>query len=104
MEQYDLMGYHLSTRGAVEGSNRIFDLLITDPTLILSNTVVAYEMCELDTILEQSKQMAGADWAAVADNATRQLLVIGMESPEARKEIKKMKAAAECAKGVYDDY
>ena len=104
MEQYDLMGYHLASRGVEEGTNVLFDLLVLDPTLILSNTVVAYEMCELDTILEQSKQMAGADWASVADNASRQLLVIGYESPEARKEIKKLKSAADCAKGVYDDY
>ena len=104
MEQYDLMGFHLATRGEIPGTNRTFDLLVTDPMLIASNTVVAYEMCELDTMLEQSKQMAGADWASVADTATRQLLVIGYESPEARKEIVKMKDAAKCAKGAYDDY
>ena len=98
------MGYHLSMRGVEEGQNQIFDLLVTDPSLILSNTVVAYEMCELDTILEQSKQMAGADWSAVASNASRQLGVIAWESPSARKEIQKMKKAGDCLKDVKADY
>lgn len=102
MEQFELMGYHLATRSSIEGTNRTFDILINDPVLILSNFTVTWEMCELDVMLEQSKQMAGADWASVADNATRQLLVIGMESPEARAEIDKMRKAAECAKNNYD--
>lgn len=104
METYELTGMHLATRNSEPGTNKIFDILITDPTLIVSNTVVSYEMCEIDSLLEQIKGMAGADWSAVADNATRELLVIGTESPEARKEMKKLRNAATCAQGVAADY
>jgi len=48
--------------------------------------------------------MAGLDWAAVGDNLTRELMVIMVESPEARTEIMKVKDASQCVKGVADDY
>ena len=48
--------------------------------------------------------MAGLDVAAIVDTMTRQLLVIFLESPEAREEIGKMKDAAECAVKVKEDF
>ena len=44
-------------------------------------------MCDMAAILGQFKNMFGGDYAAIADNLTRELMVIFMESPEARKTI-----------------
>ena len=40
-------------------------------------------MCNGAAIFGQFKSMAGGDWASVSDNATRELMVIAFESPEA---------------------
>jgi len=53
-------------------------------------------MCEVGAILNQYKGMASGDWAAVSDNLTRELLVIAVESPEARKTIQDVYAASKC--------
>ena len=45
-------------------------------------------MCNGAGILGQFKNMFGGDYAAIADNLTRELLVIFMESPEDRETIK----------------
>ena len=54
-------------------------------------------------ILGQFKNMFGGDWAAIADNLTREIMVIFMESPESRKTIQEIYAAGKCAKKVADD-
>ena len=54
-------------------------------------------------ILGQFKNMFGGDYAAIADNLTRELMVIFMESPEARKTIKEIYAAGKCTKKVADE-
>jgi len=60
-------------------------------------------MCDGATILGQFKNMAGGDPAAIADNLTREILVIALESPEDRKTIQDIYAAGKCAKEVADD-
>ena len=44
-------------------------------------------MCDGAGILNQFKNMFSGDYAAIADNLTREVLVIAIESPEDRKEI-----------------
>ena len=60
-------------------------------------------MCNGAGILGQFKNMAGADYASIADNVTREILVIAIESPEDRKTIQDIYAAGKCAKEVADD-
>lgn len=57
-------------------------------------------MCEVAGILSQFKSMAGVDPAAIADNLTRELLVIFLDSPEDRKAIKDIYEAGKCAAEV----
>ena len=60
-------------------------------------------MCDGAAILGQFKNMAGADYASIADNVTREILVMAIESPEDRKTIKDIYAAGKCAKEVADE-
>lgn len=64
---------------------------------------VEYEMCEVAAIYGQFKDMAGADYAAIADNVTREILVLMLESPETRALINDIKEAGECAAAAIQD-
>ena len=44
--------------------------------------------------------MVGGDYAAIADNLTREIMVMAIESPEDRKTIKKIYDAGKCAAEV----
>jgi len=44
--------------------------------------------------------MVGGDYAAIADNLTREIMVMAIESPEDRKTIKDIYAAGKCAAEV----
>ena len=55
------------------------------------------------SIFGQFKSMAGGDWASISDNATRELMVIAFESPEAFQTINDIRKAAQCSKAAYDD-
>ena len=50
-------------------------------------------MCNGQGILNQFKNMFSFDQAAIADNVTRELLVIFIESPEDRKTIQEIYSA-----------
>ena len=100
----DIAGYNWQTLNTVPGTFKGFDVLVLDPTHIIADFAVNYEMCELGLILDQFAGMASLDYAAIGDNTTRYLGVILYESPEARDEMVKMRSAAVCAKGVADDY
>jgi len=104
MMSIDTMGHNFSTISDVAGSFKGFDVAVIDPMHIFADAVVAFEMCEFGSIVNSWKNMAGLDYASIVDTATRQLLVIMVDSPEARTEIGKMKGAAECAKNAKDDY
>ena len=60
-------------------------------------------MCEFNSVMNQFKGMAGLDYSSMADNLTREAMVIFMDSPEARKQIKELKAAAACAAAATED-
>ena len=60
-------------------------------------------MCNGAGILNQFKNMFSGDYAAIADNLTRELLVIFIESPEDRETIRQIYAAADCAKNVAEE-
>ena len=104
ISSFDVAAYNLNTINATPGSFKGIDVLFIDPTHIFADIVVNYEMCEVGSIINQFKGMASLDFAAVGDNLTRELMVIMVESPEARGQIAEMKNAAECAKNVADDY
>lgn len=93
----DTFGLNLSTINSEPGSFKGFDVAVIDPTKILADFAVNYEMCEIGSILDQVKNMASLDWAAIGDNLTRELLVLAVETPEYAAEVKKMTAAATCA-------
>ena len=85
------------------GGNKYFDVLFIDPTTIMADFAVNFEMCEFKTIIQQTKDMASLDYAAVADNATRELGVLITESPELAKIIKDVRGAADCLAEVAED-
>ena len=60
-------------------------------------------MCNVAGILAQFKNMAGGDYAAIADNLTREIIVMMIESPEDRKTIRQIYEAGQCAKKVADE-
>ena len=86
--------------GLEEGSNKYMDVLLLDPTHILTDLVVNYEMCEVGMIVDQFKGMASLDWAAVADNISREALVLVMETPGATEQMANLSNAAECTAKV----
>ena len=47
-------------------------------------------------IVDQFKGMASLDWAAVADNLSREALVLFMEMPGATEQMANLANAAEC--------
>lgn len=47
-------------------------------------------------IVDQFKGMASLDWAAVADNLSREALVLFMEMPDATEQMANLTNAAEC--------
>ena len=105
MTSVDTLFYDIATISAEAGSFKGFDVLVIDPTHIISDVAVSFEMCEMRKIVTNFKNMAGMDYAAVVDTLTRQILVIAIDSPDARREIMKMKDAGECvaaAKAEYD--
>lgn len=83
----DIAGYNLKTINSVPGTFKGFDVLVIDPTHIIADFAVNFEMCEVQSILNQFKAMASLDFAAIGDNLTRELGVIMIKNPEARKEI-----------------
>lgn len=48
--------------------------------------------------------MASIDYAAAGDNVTRELGVLMINNPEARKEMMKVREAGQCAQKVYEEY
>jgi len=54
-----------------------------EPTHIIGDFTVNYEMCEVGKIIDQAKAMAGLDYAALADTLTREALVTIVEMPGA---------------------
>lgn len=101
---FDTAAYNWDTLNTEPGTFKGFDVLVIDPTHIMSDIVVNYEMCEVALILDQFKSMASLDWASVGDNLTRELMVIAVENPKAREEMKKVKDGAQCAQKVAEDY
>lgn len=103
LEDFEVLGYNIDTFSAEPGTLKIFDVLAMDPAHILMDTTVEWEMCNGAGILAQFKNMFGGDYAAIADNLTRELMVIFIESPEDRKTIKQIYEAGKCAKDVADE-
>lgn len=100
----DTAAFNLDTINSEPGTFKGFDVLVLDPTHLVADFAVNYEMCEIGLILDQVKAMASMDYAAIGDNLTRELLVIMVDSPKARQEIMKLKDAAVCAQGVAQEY
>lgn len=93
LEDFEVSAYNLKTFASEPGTLKIFDALLMDPSHIVMDLTVEWEMCNCAGILGQFKNMAGGDYASIADNLTRELLVIFMESPEDRKTIQDIMAA-----------
>lgn len=79
-------------------------MLVLDPTHIFADFVVSFEMCEYEKIIAMVKNNLSLDYASIAETGSRFLMVLMIESPEARAEIMKVKKAAECAEKVKADY
>merc|ERR1719189_49727 len=103
LNDFDTLFYNVSTFATIPGTIKIFDVGFLDPSHILMDFSVEYEMCEVAAIYGQFKDMAGADYAAIADNVSREILVLMLESPETRALIMDIKEAGECAAGAISD-
>lgn len=82
----------------------IFDVFVMEPTHVVADFVVNFEMCEVGKIIDQFRAMASLDYAALADTLTREVLVTVVEMPGAFDLINDIKAAGECAAEVYEDF
>lgn len=71
MTSFDSAAYNFKTINTEPGTFKGFDVLFIDPTHILADFTVNWEMCEFDGIIEQGKLMAGLDYASIADNLSR---------------------------------
>jgi len=103
IEDFDIAGYNIQTFASEPGTIKIFDVLAMDPAHILMDLTVEWEMCDGAGILAQFKNMFSGDYAAIADNLTREIMVIMIESPEDRETIRQIYAAGKCAKKVADE-
>ena len=72
-------------------------MFINDPTKILADNVVVYEMCDFGTILDQFKLMTSLDWSSLADNVVRQTLVLAIDLPESLDLMTQIEDAGKCA-------
>jgi hypothetical protein len=97
MTSLDNAGHNLKTINSEPGTFKGFDVLFIDPTHVLADFTVNWEMCEFDGIIEQFKLIAGLDYASIADNLSRQALVIAMEMPDGLDRIREFADAAKCA-------
>jgi len=88
IEDFDIAGYNIQTFSSEPGTIKIFDVLAMDPAHILMDMTVEWEMCNGAGILQQFTNMFSGDYAAIADNLTRELMVIFIESPEDRETIR----------------
>ena len=61
-------------------------------------------MCEYEKIIAMVKNNLSLDYASIAETGSRFIMVLMLESPEARAEISKIRKAAECAEKVEADY
>ena len=104
MTSVDIAGHNRKTITENPGQFKGFDVLVLDPTHIFADFVVGFEMCEFEKIVAMVKNNASLDYASIAETSSRFILVLMLESPEARDEIMKMRAAGECAKKVKEDY
>ena len=62
-----------------------------------------YRYCGFDRILTQAKEMAGADYASIANNASRAVLVFVLENPEMRSKIGELRQAVQCVQSATAD-
>lgn len=79
------------------------DVFINDPTKILADNVVVYEMCDFGTILDQFKLMTSLDWSSLADNVVRQTLVLAIDLPESLDLMTQIEDAGKCATRAAND-
>ena len=64
---------------------------------------INYRYCGFDRILTQAKEMAGADYASIANNSSRAVLVYIFENPEMRAKARDLLAAVQCVQNVAAD-
>lgn len=89
---------------SIPGTFKGFDVLVMDPIKVFADSVVCFEMCQFDSIFAMIKNNASLDYASIVESTTRSLMVIMIDSPEARNEIQNVRKAAECAQDVKKDY
>ena len=90
----DIAGYNRKTITDTAGSFKGFDVLVLDPTHIFADFVVSFEMCEYEKIISMVKNNLSLDYASIAETSSRFIMVLMIESPEARGEIQKIQQAA----------
>lgn len=100
----DIAGHNRNTMFEKAGQFKGFDVLVLDPTHIFADFVVSFEMCEYEKIIAMVKNNLSLDYASIAETSSRFIMVLMIESPEARAEISKVRNAAECAQKVKEDY
>ena len=99
----DNLAYNWETLTSDVGQFKLFDVLISNPTLIMSDSFVTYEMCDTSSIIDQAKNMASLDYASMADNFVREGLVVFLDSPEVREQMAAVREAGTCLSVVAKD-
>ncbi len=78
-------------------------MFINDPTKIMADTVVTYEMCDFGTITDQFKLMTSLDWSSLADNVVRETMVLAIELPETLDLQNQIEEAGKCLQDTAND-
>jgi hypothetical protein len=103
IEDFDILWKNITTFAADVGTLKIVDVLAIDPLHIVGDFTVEWEMCEWAAIFNQFKSMAGLDWSSLADNLSREVLVLVFDAPEKFGEMSKIYDAATCLVDSFDD-
>lgn len=97
IDDFNTLAFNIKTFFADAGTIKIFDVMAMDPLHIFADFTVEWEMCDVAAIFGQFKGMIGGDWAAIADNLSREVLVIVLEMPDGFALMSQIAEASACA-------
>lgn len=85
------------------GQIKLIEVFVHNTMQVIGDIIVSYQYCGFDRILTQAKEMAGADYASIMNNASRAVLVFVLENPEMRSKIGELRQAVQCVQSATAD-
>lgn len=100
LDVMEVTWYNIKNMFGGWGNIKIIEVMVHNLMQVVGDSVVNYQYCGFDRILTQAKEMAGADYAAIANNSSRAVLVFLFENPEMRAKARDIMAAVQCVQRV----